>query len=158
MLKIKNKAPDFKLLDQNGEEHSLSDYLGNFVLIYFYPKDDTPGCTKEACMLRDDFPNFKKIKAKVLGISADSVKSHKKFVEKYDLPFTILADEKREVMKKYDVLKEKSMFGKTFLGIKRMSYLIGKEGEILKIYEKVKPEIHAKEVLEDLNKIKNQEN
>lgn len=153
MLKIGNKAKDFKLPDQDGKIHKLSDYLGNFVLIYFYPKDDTPGCTKEACMLRDDFPNFKKIKAKILGISADSVKSHKKFVEKYNLPFTLLSDEKREVLEKYGVIKEKSMFGKTFLGISRMSYLIDKEGAVAKIYLNVKPETHAKEVIEDLKNL-----
>ncbi len=153
MLKIGNKAKDFKLPDQDGKIHKLSDYLGNFVLIYFYPKDDTPGCTKEACMLRDDFPNFKKIKAKILGISADSVKSHKKFVEKYNLPFTLLSDEKREVLEKYGVIKEKSMFGKTFLGISRMSYLIDKEGTVAKIYLNVKPETHAKEVIEDLKNL-----
>lgn len=150
ILKLKSKAPDFELLDQDGKSHKLSDYKGNFVLIYFYPKDDTPGCTKEACMLRDDFPNFKKIKAKVFGISADSVKSHKKFAEKYDLPFTLLSDEKRDVLKKYGALAEKSMFGKTFLGIKRMSYLIDKEGNVAKVYENVKPAVHAQEVLEDL--------
>lgn len=154
MLKIGNKAKDFTLPDQNGKTHKLSDYLGNFVLIYFYPKDDTPGCTKEACMLRDDFPNFKKIKAKILGISADSVKSHKKFAEKYNLPFTLLSDENREVLKKYAAIKEKSMFGKTFLGIQRMSYLIDKEGKVVKIYENVKPALHAKEVLEDLKNLK----
>lgn len=150
ILKLKSKAPDFELLDQDGKSHKLSDYKGNFVLIYFYPKDDTPGCTKEACMLRDDFPSFKKIKAKILGISADSVKSHKKFAEKYNLPFTLLSDEKREVLKKYGVIKEKSMFGKTFLGIQRMSYLIDKEGNVAKVYENVKPAVHAEEVLEDL--------
>jgi len=150
ILKLKSKAPDFELLDQDGKSHKLSDYKGNFVLIYFYPKDDTPGCTKEACMLRDDFPNFKKIKAKILGISADSVKSHKKFAEKYNLPFTLLSDEKREVLKKYGAIAEKSMFGKTFLGIKRMSYLIDKEGNVAKVYENVKPAVHAQEVLEDL--------
>ena len=154
MKTIKNKAQDFTLPDQDGKEHSLSDYLGQNVLIYFYPKDDTPGCTKEACMLRDDFPNFENLNAKVFGISADSVKSHKKFAEKYNLPFTLLSDEKKEVLKKYKALAEKSMFGKTFLGIKRMSYLIGKKGEILKVYENVKPSVHAKEVLEDLNNLK----
>jgi len=153
MLKIGNKAKDFKLPDQDEKTHKLSDYLGNFVLIYFYPKDDTPGCTKEACMLRDDFPNFKKIKAKILGISADSVKSHKKFAEKYNLPFTLLSDEKREVLEKYGAIKEKSMFGKTFLGISRISYLIDKEGKVAKIYLNVKPETHAKEVMEDLKNL-----
>ena len=154
ILKPKSKAPDFELLDQDGKSHKLSDYKGQFVLIYFYPKDDTPGCTKEACMLRDDFPNFKKFSAKVFGISADSVKSHKKFSEKYDLPFTLLSDEKKEVLKKYGVISEKSMFGKTFLGIKRMSYLVDKDGGIAKVYENVKPAIHAGEVLEDLKNLK----
>lgn len=154
ILKIKSKAPDFTLLDQDGKEHTLSDYLGKFILIYFYPKDDTPGCTKEACMLRDDFPNFKKLQAKVFGISADSVKSNKKFAEKYELPFTLLSDEKKVVLKKYGVLSEKSMFGKTFLGIKRMSYLIDKEGNVVKVYENVKPAVHAEEVLADLKTLK----
>ena len=154
MLKIGTIAPDFELLDQDGKSHTLSGYIGNFVLIYFYPKDDTPGCTKEACSLRDDFPNFKKLKAKVFGISADSVKSHKKFAEKYDLPFTLLSDEKKSVLKKYKAIGEKSMFGKTFLGIKRMSYLIDKEGKIVKVYEHVKPEVHAEEVLRDLQSLK----
>ncbi|MDQ5883477.1 MAG: thioredoxin-dependent peroxiredoxin [Patescibacteria group bacterium] len=154
MLKLKSKAPDFTLLDQDGKEQALSDYLGQFVLIYFYPKDDTPGCTKEACMLRDDFPDFQKLNAKVLGISADSVKSHKKFAEKYNLPFTLLSDDKKEVLKKYGVMSEKSMFGKTFLGIKRMSYLIDKNGEVIKVYENVKPISHAKEVIEDLKNLK----
>ena len=154
MLKIGTIAPDFELPDQDGKSHTLSGYIGNFVLVYFYPKDDTPGCTKEACSLRDDFPNFKKLKAKVFGISADSVKSHKKFAEKYDLPFTLLSDEKKSVLKKYKAIGEKSMFGKTFLGIKRMSYLIDKEGKIVKVYEHVKPEVHAEEVLRDLKSLK----
>lgn len=154
MLKIGSLAPDFELLDQDGKSHKLSDYIGNFVLIYFYPKDDTPGCTKEACMIRDDFPNFKKLKAKVFGISADSVKSHKKFAEKYNLPFTLLSDEQKVVLKKYKAIGEKSMFGKTFLGIKRMSYLIDREGKISKVYENVKPAIHAEEVLSDLKSLK----
>jgi peroxiredoxin Q/BCP len=150
MLKENTKAPSFKLKDQDGKFHSLKDYIGQFVLIYFYPKDDTPGCTKEACMIRDDFHNFQKINAKVLGVSADSVESHKKFQEKYKLPFTILSDDKKTVLEKYGALKEKSMFGKKFIGIQRMSYLVGKDGKILKIYKNVKPETHAKEVLEDL--------
>jgi len=154
MLKIGNKAKDFALPDQDGKIHKLSDYLGNFVLIYFYPKDDTPGCTKEACMLRDDFPNFNKTEAKILGISADSVKSHKKFAEKYNLPFTLLSDEDKKVLEKYSVIKEKSMFGKSFLGIKRISYLIDKEGKIAKIYENVKPAAHAQEVLDDIKSLK----
>ncbi len=153
LLPLKSKAPDFTLQDQDGNKHSLSDYLGSFVLIYFYPKDDTPGCTKEACMLRDDFPNFKKLEAKVLGISADSVKSHKKFAEKYQLPFTLLSDEEKTVIRAYGALGEKSMFGKKFLGIHRVSYLIDKKGNIVKVYDNVKPETHAEEVLVDLQSL-----
>lgn len=150
MLKIKTKAKDFTLLDQDGKSHTLSDYFGNFILIYFYPKDDTPGCTKEACSIGEKFPSFEKLKIKVFGISADSVKIHKKFADKYKLPFTLLSDDSKKVLKAYGVLKEKSMFGNTFLGIQRMSYLIDKEGKILKVYEKVNPEKHADEVLEDI--------
>lgn len=153
LLPLKSKAPDFTLQDQDGNEHSLSDHLGSFVLIYFYPKDDTPGCTKEACMIRDTFPNFKKLEAKVFGISDDSVKSHKKFAEKYELPFTLLSDEGKEVIRAYGALGEKSMFGKKFLGIHRISYLIDKKGYIAKVYDNVKPETHAEEVLVDLKSL-----
>jgi peroxiredoxin Q/BCP len=158
MLKIGKKAPNFTLLDQNSDKHTLSDYLGKFVLIYFYPKDDTPGCTKEACAIRDDFPNFEKLNAKVFGISTDSVKSHKIFAEKYNLPFTLLSNEKRGVLEKYGALAEKSMFGKKYIGTQRMSYLIDKEGKIVKIYNKVKPEAHAAEVLEDLRNLSGDHN
>lgn len=152
MLKINTKAKNFTLLDQDGKSHTLSDYFGNFILIYFYPKDDTPGCTKEACSIGEKFPSFEKLKIKIFGISADSVKSHKKFADKYKLPFTLLSDESKKVLKAYGALKEKSMFGNTFLGIQRMSYLIDEEGKILKVYEKVNPEKHADEVLEDIKK------
>ncbi len=152
MLKINTKAKNFTLLDQDGKSHTLSDYFGNFILIYFYPKDDTPGCTKEACSIGEKFPSFEKLKIKVFGISADSIKSHKKFADKYKLPFTLLSDESKKVLKAYGALKEKSMFGNTFLGIQRMSYLIDEEGKILKVYEKVNPEKHADEVLEDIKK------
>lgn len=150
MLKINTKAKNFTLLDQDGKSHTLSDYFGNFILIYFYPKDDTPGCTKEACSIGEKFPSFEKLKIKVFGISADSIKSHKKFADKYKLPFTLLSDESKKVLKAYGAIKEKSMFGNTFLGIQRMSYLIDEEGKILKVYEKVNPEKHADEVLEDI--------
>lgn len=153
MIKVGQKAIDFELPDQNSKTHKLSDYKGSFVLLYFYPKDDTPGCTKEACAIRDDFHNFKKLKCKVLAVSADSVKSHKKFEEKYDLPFPILSDEERKVLDTYEALGEKSMFGKKYIGILRTSYLINPEGVIVKIYKNVKPEIHAKEVLKDLEEI-----
>ncbi len=146
MLKEGKKAPDFKLEDQDGKIHKLSDYKGSLVLIYFYPKDDTPGCTKEACAIRDDYSDFKKLGVKVFGISKDSPESHKKFAEKYDLPFTLLADTKREVITKYNAIKD--IFGN--IGTKRISYLIGKDGKILKIYPKVDPTTHASEILEDI--------
>lgn len=154
MIKLGTKAKDFKLPDQNGKVHSLKDYLGSWVLLYFYPKDDTPGCTKEACSIRDDFHNFKKLKCKVLAVSGDTIKSHKKFEEKYDLPFPILADVEREVLTKYEALGEKSMYGKKFIGILRKSYLIDPNGKIKKIYPKVNPETHADEVLADLKSFK----
>ena len=110
-LKAGSRAPNFILSDQNGKEHSLADYKGKWILLYFYPKDNTPGCTKEACMIRDNYDGFKKIKAVVLGISVDSVKSHDKFVKKYDLPFTLLADEEKKVVKAYDVWGKKKFMG-----------------------------------------------
>lgn len=149
-LKIGANAPSFSLPDQDGKPHSLSDYKGQWVLVYFYPKDDTPGCTKEACAIRDNFPKFKKMAAVVLGISKDSVNSHRKFADKHQLPFTILSDENHEVLKKYDAWGEKSFMGKVFMGIKRISFLIDPNGKIAKIYPKVKPETHADEVLADL--------
>jgi peroxiredoxin Q/BCP len=154
MLKVGTKAKDFTLEDQNGKSHTLSDYFGNFILIYFYPKDDTPGCTKEACSIGEMYPNFKKLRAKVFGISADTVKSHKKFVEKFDLPFTLLSDPEKKVLKMYRALGEKSMYGKKYIGILRTSYLIAPSGKIAKVYENVKPEKHADEVLADIKTLK----
>ena len=140
------KATDFSLPDQNGNLHSLSDYLGKWVVVYFYPKDDTPGCTKEACAIRDDYSDFKKLGVKVLGISKDSPESHKKFEKKYDLPFILLSDIDKKIIKKYGATK------KFFNNIvtKRVSYLIGKDGKILKVYPKVDPTTHALEILEDV--------
>jgi peroxiredoxin Q/BCP len=151
---VGDQAPDFELLDQGGKLHSLSAYAGGWALLYFYPKDDTPGCTKEACMIRDYFPDFKKLKAKVLGVSVDSVKSHEKFAEKYKLPFTLLADEKKKVVGKYGVWGKKKFMGHEYEGTLRTSFLIDPKGKIAKIYENVKPEIHAEEVIEDLKKLK----
>lgn len=144
------KAPEFTLPDQNGTEQPLTAYLGQWILIYFYPKDDTPGCTKEACAIRDAFPDFDAGKVKVLGISADSVKSHKKFEEKYRLPFTLLADDGARVARTYGVFGLKKFMGREYEGINRTSFLISPDGNIAKIYEKVKPEVHATEVLADL--------
>ena len=152
-LSIGDTAPNFTLHDQNGQQHSLADFLGNWVLVYFYPKDDTPGCTKEACALRDNFPQFQKLNMTILGISIDSVKSHDKFVKKYELPFTLLADEKKEVVELYGVWGMKKFMGRSFLGTNRMSFLINPDGKIAKIYEKVKPEVHAEEVLADLEEL-----
>lgn len=152
-LKVGSTAPAINLPDQDGKQQKLSDYKGRYVLIYFYPKDDTPGCTKEACGLRDSFPNFKKLNAKVLGISADSVAKHKKFVDKYELPFTLLADEDKEVCEKYGVWSQKSMYGKLFFGINRTSFLVDPKGKIVRIYQKVKPVEHAAQVLSDLEEL-----
>ena len=151
MLKLNTKAPNFSLSDQTGKIHSLVDYKGKWVLIYFYPKDDTPGCTKEACMIRDNLPDFKKLNCVVLGISVDSVKSHSKFAEKYNLPFTLLADEKKEVVKKYGAWQKKKFMGKEYMGTNRISYLINPDGKITKVYSEVKPAEHADEVLKDIN-------
>lgn len=150
LLPINTQGPDFELPDQNGQLIRLSDYQGFWVLLYFYPKDDTPGCTKEACSIRDHFPDFTKLKVKVLGISVDSVTSHQKFAQKYNLPFTLLADENKEVVQKYGVWQEKNMMGRKYMGTIRTSYLINPDGKIDKVYEKVKPEIHAEQVLSDL--------
>jgi thioredoxin-dependent peroxiredoxin len=146
-------APAFTLLDQDGAERSLSDYKGKWVLLYFYPKDNTPGCTIEACTLRDQFKDFKKIGAAVIGISTDSVKSHKKFADAYELPFTLLADELKEVVGQYGVFGEKKFMGRTYMGIKRTSFLIDPKGKIAKVYEKVKPLKHSAEVIADLKEL-----
>ena len=143
-------APDFTLLDQDGVPHTLSAYRGKRVLLYFYPKDDTPGCTKEACMLRDALPDFSRLDAVVFGVSADSVKSHKKFADKYGLPFPLLADEKKEVVNAYGVWGPKKMMGREYDGIFRTSFLIAPDGTVETVYENVKPEAHAADVLKDL--------
>ena len=139
-------APDFTLPDQDGKEHTLSHHRGAWVLLYFYPKDDTPGCTREACMIRDAFPDFGALNAKVFGISVDSIESHKKFAGKYQLPFTLLADTDKKAVKLYGVQ------GKLFT--LRTSFLIDPDGRIAKVYENVKPAEHAKEVLEDLRRLR----
>lgn len=152
-LKENDKAPDFTLPDENGKAHSPSDYKGRWVLLYFYPKDDTPGCTKQACAIRDNFPDFKKLNIVVFGISVDSVKSHRQFADKYELPFTLLADEEKDVVKKYDVWAEKKFMGREYMGTLRTSFLINPDGLISKIYENVKPETHAEEILKDVEKM-----
>jgi peroxiredoxin Q/BCP len=146
-------AIDFELPDQDGNLHKLSNYKGNWILLYFYPKDNTPGCTKEACNIRDHFQDFKKLKALVFGISVDSIESHKKFSQKYNLPFPLLSDSKKEVVKRYGVWVKKKFLGKSFFGTARTSFLISPEFKIVKIYQNVKPETHANEVLTDLNEL-----
>ncbi|MCS7091850.1 MAG: thioredoxin-dependent thiol peroxidase [Patescibacteria group bacterium] len=148
--KPNSQAPDFSLLDESGNLRSLSDCKGCWVLLYFYPKDDTPGCTKEACGLRDVFSDFEKISAIVFGISADTVESHKKFKERYNLPFSLLADPEKTVIKTYGVWQKKKFMGRQYEGIARTSFLIDPQGKIVKIYENVNPQNHAKEVLSDL--------
>lgn len=146
-----SEAPNFTLPDQNGVTHSLYDYRGEWVLLYFYPKDNTPGCTTESCALRDAFPMLEEKGCVVLGVSTDSVQSHKKFEEKYQLPFPLLADTEKELVKCYGVWSPKKFMGREFLGTLRTSFLINPAGKIAKIYEKVKPAIHADEVLADLS-------
>ncbi|XKT74125.1 MAG: thioredoxin-dependent thiol peroxidase [Patescibacteria group bacterium UBA2163] len=150
---INTPAPEFTLSDQNGNVHTLSQYKGQWVLLYFYPKDDTPGCTKEACAIRDTFPEFSAINAQVFGVSKDSVASHKKFAEKYSLPFPLLSDEDGTVVGQYGVWQEKQFMGKKYMGIMRSSFLIDPDGIIKKVYEKVRPEQHAEEVIEDLKSL-----
>jgi thioredoxin-dependent peroxiredoxin len=150
---VSQSAPEFSLLDQEGKEHSLRDYRGKWTLLYFYPKDDTPGCTIEACTIRDQFKDFKRIGAEVIGISIDSVASHKKFATGYKLPFTLLADENKEVVGRYGVFGEKKFMGRTYMGTKRTSFLIDPKGNIAKVYEKVKPLKHAAEVIADLKEL-----
>jgi thioredoxin-dependent peroxiredoxin len=146
-LKEGQVAPVFKALTQDGTEVSLADFKGKPVILYFYPKDDTPGCTKEACAFRDEFAAFKKKGAVILGVSTDSVKSHTKFVEKFKLPFTLLADEDKKIVEAYGVWGEKTFMGRKYQGTHRVTFLIGTDGKLKKIWPAVKPEEHAKEVL-----------
>jgi peroxiredoxin Q/BCP len=148
MLKEGTTAPAFKTTDANGEAVSLKDLRGQKVVLYFYPKDDTPGCTKEACSFRDDFAKFKKRGIAVLGVSPDSEKSHKKFETKYKLPFTLLADTDHAIAESYGVWGEKKFMGRTYMGVQRTTFLIDEKGKIKKVFEKLKPEEHASEVLE----------
>ncbi len=151
---VGNKAPDFTMSDQEGETHSLTEAKGKWVLLYFYPKDDTPGCTTEACTIRDSWSAFKKTGTIVWGVSTDSTKSHAKFATKYKLPFTLLADPDKEVVGRYGVWGEKKFMGRTYQGTRRTSFLIDPDGRIAKIYENVKPAEHAAEVLSDLKALK----
>ena len=150
-LKEGDPAPGFSAPTNGGGKVSLADFQGKNVILYFYPRDDTPGCTKEACAFRDHFADFKKQGAVVLGVSVDPVKAHDKFVRKYKLPFTLLADEDRKIVQAYGVWGQKSFLGKKYLGTHRVTFLIGPDGKIKKIWPKVKPEEHAEEVLAALS-------
>jgi peroxiredoxin Q/BCP len=150
MPEVGKKAPDFSLQDQDGNKVSLKDFKGKKVVLYFYPKDNTSGCTKEACNFRDDFPKFKKTAAVILGVSPDTVESHKNFTAKYNLPFTLLSDEDKKVLKKYDVWKEKSMYGRKYMGVVRTTYIIDENGKIKNVFNKVKVDGHNSELMEAL--------
>ena len=150
MLEIGTKAPDFTLPDQNGNMHSLSEYRGKKVILYFYPKDNTAGCTKQACGFAERYPQFTEKGAVVLGISKDSVASHKKFEEKYGLPFTLLADPELVAIQAYDVWQEKKNYGKTYMGVVRTTYLIDENGKIVKAFEKVKAADNPEQMLGEL--------
>lgn len=148
MLKPGNKAPDFKLKSDSGEFLSLKDYKGKKVILYFYPKDMTSGCTVEACDFRDNIKKFEKKNAVVIGVSADDTRSHVKFKEKYDLPFTLLSDETHKMLEDYGVWQEKSMYGKKYQGIVRTTFVIDEKGKIENVFEKVKVDGHIDEILE----------
>ncbi len=145
--KLNEAAPSFELPDDNGKVHKLEDYRGKKLILYFYPKDDTPGCTTEACNFRDDYSEFEKAGVIILGVSPDSVKSHRKFKSKYSLTFPLLADEGHVVCEKYGVWGKKKMMGREYDGVFRTTFLIGKDGKVVRIFENVKPADHSKEIL-----------
>ncbi|MCD7892086.1 MAG: peroxiredoxin [Erysipelotrichaceae bacterium] len=150
MLEVGIKAPDFELLDQNGDTVTLSQYLGKKVVLYFYPRDNTAGCTKQACGFAENYPHFIEKGAEVIGVSKDSVKSHKRFEEKYHLPFTLISDPDLIAIKAYDVYKEKTMYGKKSMGVVRTTYLINEEGVIEKAFGKVKAADNPTQMLNEL--------
>jgi peroxiredoxin Q/BCP len=151
MLKVGDKAPDFTLKSDSGKKVSLSQFIGKKeVVLYFYPKDNTPGCTKEACSFRDSLSAFSNKNTEVLGVSPDSVKSHQNFIQKQNLNFTLLSDPDHEVAEAYGAWGEKSLYGKKYMGILRTTFIIGKDGKIKRVFEKVKPEGHAEEILNTL--------
>lgn len=153
ILEEGEKAPDFKVLASNGETVSLKDFKGQRVVLYFYPKDDTPGCTVEACGFRDQYKKIQKAGAVILGVSPDSLKSHGKFIDKYKLPFLLLADEEKEVCKAFGVWVKKSMYGREYMGVQRATFIISEKGKIEKIYPKVDTKIHDQEILKYLTEV-----
>jgi len=150
---VGNKAPDFDLPASSGGHIALKDLKGKNVVLYFYPKDDTPGCTVEACGLRDSYLNIEKLNTVILGVSPDSVDSHGKFIKKFNLPFTLLADVDKKVCMAYGVWVEKSMYGKKYMGVARTTFIIDGAGTIAKVFEKVKPEGHEQEIIEALKSL-----
>ncbi len=153
-LTTNTKAPAFSLPDEKGTIHTNEEFNGRWYVLYFYPKDDTPGCTKEACGFRDAYNVFEKEHISVVGISKDSPRSHAAFIGKYDLPFLLLSDESKKTIQEYEAWGEKKFMGKSFEGVLRISYLIDPEGMIRKVYEKVKPPEHAAEILHDVTELK----
>ncbi len=152
-ISVGDTAPDFTLPDQDGNSHTLSDYRGGAVVLYFYPKDHTSGCTKEACGFRDDYSAYQEAGVTILGVSPDSSKTHTNFIAKHELPFTLLADTEHEVLKLYNAWGLKKMYGREYEGVLRTTYLIGADGKIAKVYEKVKPAAHSVEILADLEQL-----
>ena len=150
MLEVGMKAPDFNLFDKDGNEIRLSNYLGKKVVIYFYPKDNTPGCTRQACAFRDQYPVYQEKDVVVIGISKDSQKAHQNFATKYELPFILVSDPELEAIQAYGVWQEKKLYGKVSMGVVRSTFLIDENGVVEKIYNKVKPDNNAAEILEDL--------
>ena len=148
LLAAGTEAPSFELLDGQGNLHKLTDFVGQTVVIYFYPKDDTPGCTKEACSFRDNYKAFKDAGIEILGVSPDAVKSHNKFSEKYDLPFILLSDPEHKVCEAYGVWGLRKSFGREYMGVFRTTYIIGPEGDIKFVFKNVKPANHSQEVLQ----------
>ena len=149
-MKIGELAPDFTLMGSDNKKHSLSDYKGKKIILYFYPKDNTPGCTTEACDFRDNINHFSDLNAVIIGISKDNLNSHNKFIEKFNLPFVLLSDEDKSVCALYDVIKEKNMFGKKVLGIERSTFIIDEQGILINEYGKVKVKGHIEEIINSL--------
>jgi thioredoxin-dependent peroxiredoxin len=147
LLAVGTQAPEFTTTDQDGKKRTLSDFKGKKVILYFYPKDNTPGCTKEACAFRDQFAKFRQLGVEILGVSVDGEKSHKSFVQKYQLPFTLLVDTEKRLVEAYGVWGEKSLYGKKYMGTNRVTYLIDEAGKIAAVFPKVKPDKHAEEIL-----------
>lgn len=154
MIKEGIQAPDFCLPASNGKTVALKNLKGQFIVVFFYPKDDTPGCTVEACGFRDAFRQIEKLGATLLGVSPDSLKSHDKFIKKFELPFLLLADEEKKMCQDYGVWVEKSMYGKKYMGVARTTFIIGKDGKIAKIFDKVRPEGHDQQIIESLIELK----